>query len=139
MKLTPAAEFAVRGLVVLAQEQGQDPLALKTICERRDLPKEYLAKIFGSLARANIVTPVRGKHGGYVLARERDQITMLEIIEAVEGPVCLNFCQQNPPKCKEFDCPMRPVWTELQETMCDKLSSVTLADCLVPRRRRARK
>jgi len=99
---------------------------LAAICEKRDLSKQYLAKIFGSLARAGLVTPVRGKHGGYVLARPPSEISILDVIEAVEGPVALNFCQSDPPKCDETECPLRPVWTELQTIVADRLRDVTL-------------
>ena len=126
MKLTPAAEFAIRGICVLAEHGGQTPMNLAAICEKRDLSKQYLAKIFGSLARAGLVTPVRGKHGGYTLARAPGEITVLEIIEAIEGPVALNFCQHSPPRCDEVACPLRSVWTELQETVSQRLASVTL-------------
>jgi len=99
---------------------------LAAICEKRNLSKQYLAKIFGSLARAGLVTPVRGKHGGYVLARAPSEISILEVIEAVEGPIALNFCQSEPPKCEEVACPLRPVWTELQEIVSSRLADVTL-------------
>ncbi len=130
MKLSPAAEFAVRGAVVLAKRHGQGPINLDTICKERDLPKQYLAKLFASLARAGLLTPVRGKHGGYLLARDPAEITILEIIEIIEGPIMLNYCQHVPPKCDDFDCAIRDVWRELQSTVRSKLDSVTLQDCL---------
>ncbi len=130
MKLSLAAEFAVRGVLVLAGEDSPEPVNLDTICNRRDLPKQYLAKIFGLLARADIVTPVRGKHGGYLIARPLDKITVLEIIEAVEGPIILNLCQHAPPKCDHTGCALRSVWTELQKIFREKLGGVTLQDCV---------
>jgi Rrf2 family protein len=130
MKLSPAAELAVRGVCVLAEHNSPDPLRLDSICSERDLPREYLAKIFTSLARANLVIPIRGKKGGYRLSREPGEINLLEIIEAVEGPLALNFCQQDPPQCDEEDCPIRPVWSELQQILSEKLSRMTLADCV---------
>ena len=131
MKLTVAAELAVRGVLVLAERFGTEPVPLGRICELRDLPREYMTKIFASLARADLITAVRGKHGGYRLARPPKDISLLEIIEAVEGPIALNFCQHNPPQCDREDCPVRPVWSELQEIIRDKLASASLADCVV--------
>ena len=130
MKLSPAAEFAVRGVLVLADGYGDGPVTLDTICKMRDLSKQYLVKIFASLSRAKLITPIRGKKGGYLLAREPKDITILEIIEAVEGPVTLNFCQSSPPQCERYSCPMREVWAELQDTIRTKLESMTLADCI---------
>jgi Rrf2 family protein len=130
MKLSPAAEFAVRGVLVVAQRAGPGPVSLETICAERDLAPQYLAKIFATLVRADLVTAFRGKHGGYRLAREPQQISILEVIEAIEGPMVLNLCQHDPPRCEETDCPLRPVWSELQEVVREKLGSITLQDCL---------
>jgi Rrf2 family cysteine metabolism transcriptional repressor len=138
MRLSPAAELAIRGVVVLANRHGDGPTTLKAICAARDLPKQYLVKLFSSLAKADIVTAIRGKRGGYVLSREPKQITVLEVIEAVEGPIALNFCQHTPPKCEEYRCRLRPVWTELQGIVRGKLSAVTIGDCVKPRGRAKR-
>jgi Rrf2 family protein len=130
MKLSPAAEIAVQGVMVLAERNGHGPVNLDGICAQRNLPKQYLVKIFSSLAKMDIITPVRGKHGGYLLARDPGQITVLEVIEAVEGPLALNLCQHNPPKCDREDCALRGLWTELQNAMRDKLGTMTLAHCV---------
>ncbi|MFP4106740.1 MAG: RrF2 family transcriptional regulator [Phycisphaerae bacterium] len=130
MRLTPAAELAVRGSIVLAMHHGEGPTPLKTICAERDLPKQYLTKLFSSLARVGLVTPVRGKHGGYLLAKEPADISLLDIIEGIEGELALNYCTTDPPQCEKEDCPVRPVWQDLQEQMREKLSSMSLQDVL---------
>lgn len=131
MKLSPAAELAVRGILVLADNYGKGLLTLADICELRGLSREYLAKVFGLLSRADLITPIRGKKGGYLLSRSPELITLLEVIEAVEGPQALNFCQFDPPKCDHAsDCKVRAVWTDLQAIFIEKLSAVKLSDCL---------
>jgi len=130
MKLSLAAELAVRGVKVLADKYGQGPVTLDTICASRDLPKQYLTKIFASLVRAGLVSPIRGKHGGYRLARDPKLVTLLEVVEAVEGPIFLNFCQHNPSQCDRTDCRIRPIWTDLQEVIRQKLGSITMADAV---------
>jgi Rrf2 family protein len=130
MRLSPAAELSIRGTLVLAEEYGQGPVSLDNICARRALPKQYLVKLFASLTRAGLISPVRGKHGGYLLMREPGQISVLEVIEAVEGPIVLNYCMHDPPQCDREGCPMRGVWGELQDTIRQKLASMTLAGCL---------
>jgi Rrf2 family protein len=131
MKLSPAAELAIRGSLVLAQQYGKGPTTLADICELRDLSREYLAKVFGQLTRADIVTPIRGKNGGYVLAHDPKDINLLDIITAVEGPQYLNLCQYDPPKCDNAPtCKVHLVWTELQEIFENRLRSATLADCI---------
>lgn len=130
MKLSPAAELAVRGILVLAEQYGEGPTTLDAICAKRELPKQYLVKIFSSLTKADLITPVRGKKGGYLLAREPGEVTLLEVIEAVEGPIVLNFCQYPKPKCEEANCPIRPVWTRLQKVVREELGGVTLGACV---------
>lgn len=130
MKLSLAAELAVRGVMVLSERYGQGPVTLDVICASRELPKQYLTKIFASLVKAGLVTPIRGKHGGYTLMRKPAEITVLEVVEAVEGPIILNFCQQSPPQCDRTNCRIRPVWADLQKTIRQKLGSLSLADCL---------
>jgi len=117
-------------MVVLSERYGQGvPVTLETVCTQRSLPREYLAKIFASLARARLVTPVRGKGGGFSLSRLPSQISLLEVIEAVQGPIVLNFCQHNPPQCDQVNCPARDLWTELQKLVREKLAGMSLADC----------
>jgi len=130
MKLSPAAEFAIRGMVVLSERYGQGvPVTLETVCTQRSLPREYLTKIFASLARARLVTPIRGKGGGFSLSRPPSQISLLEVIEAVQGPIVLNFCQHNPPQCDQVNCLIRDLWSELQKLIREKLAGMSLAGC----------
>lgn len=116
MRLSPAAEFAVRGALVLAERSGQGPVTLGTICSQRDLSRQYLVKIFALLIKAGIITPVRGKRGGYLLARDPASITLLEVIEAVEGPIILNLCQRIPPRCDRYQCTCDPCGRACKET-----------------------
>ena len=127
MRLSMAAELAVRGILVLAEHNGQGPFALEEICRQRNLPRQYLTKIFGQLSRANLIRAVRGKGGGYVLARPPGDITLLAVIEAVEGPLAVNLCQQTPSCCQNStSCPVQPVWRDLQEKIRQALSAHTL-------------
>jgi len=128
LALSQAAELAVRGVQVLAQRFGGKPVPLDEICRVRDLPKQYLIKLFAMLSRAGLIVPVRGKGGGYKLAREPKDITLLEVIEAVEGPIAVNLCQETPVRCDFNECPVRPVWSDIQGYLREKLGSVTLED-----------
>lgn len=105
-------------------------MTLEAICSQRSISRQYLAKIFSALVRAGLVTAVRGKLGGYSLAREPSAITLLDVIEAVEGPITLNLCQHNPSKCDRIGCALRPVWAGIQDDIRSRLGSLTLAACL---------
>ena len=113
----------------MAQEYGRGPVSISQVCRRRKLARQYLVKIFGILSRAGLIVPVRGKRGGYMLARRPGDITLLEVIETVEGPIALNLCQYLPPRCEELNCPLRPVWRDLQEKVRRTLGSVTMDRC----------
>jgi DNA-binding IscR family transcriptional regulator len=65
-----------------------------------------------------------------MLAQDPGEVSLLDIIEAIEGPIQLNYCQHNPSQCDEESCPIRPLWKELQETIRSKLSAMKLSDCL---------
>jgi Rrf2 family protein len=133
MKLSMAAELAVRGILELVERHGQPaPLTLEDICQKRDLPRQYLTKIFGQLGRANLIAAVRGKNGGYRLARPPQQITLLEVIEAVEGPLAVNLCQHTPSRCEQAECRARDVWCNVQQHLRAALSAKTLDQLIQP-------
>ncbi len=129
MRVRPAVEFAIRGMLVLAERHGQGPVALDAICAHRDLPKQYLTKIFNSLTRSGLILPVRGKGGGFLLARPPAATSLLEVIEAIQGPVAFSLCPPMPDRCPD-DCRMRGLWDGLQGYIRDKLSATSLADCV---------
>ena len=131
MRLSPAAEYAIRGALVLAEHYGQGPVSLGKVCKVRGLSKEYMTKLFSVLARAGLVQSVRGKRGGYVLARDPVEIPLLSLIEVVEGPLVMNFCLFDPPQCHRAPtCPVHPVWVDIQDYAKKRLAAFTLADCL---------
>lgn len=132
MRLSPAAELAIRGSLILAKRHNQGPVTLGMICDDDPrLSREYLARVFGMMARAGIVRPIRGKNGGYVLTRDPQEISLLEVIESIEGPQALNICQNNPPLCEHVEtCKVQKVWKELQSVFDRKLSGVNLGDCI---------
>lgn len=114
----------------MAERSGQGPVTLEAICSQRAISRQYLAKIFSALGKAGLVRAVRGKLGGYVLARAPENVTLLEVIEAVEGPITLNLCQHDPPKCDRIGCALRPVWGAIQEDIRSRLGALSLAECL---------
>jgi Rrf2 family protein len=126
MKLSMAAELAVRGILALAERYGREPVPLEEICQQRKLPKEYLTKIFSLLGRAGLIRAVRGKRGGYVLARSPREVTLLAVVEAVEGPLAVNLCQHTPSRCDQDDCRVRPIWADIQNKVRQALAGFTL-------------
>ena len=79
-----------------------------------------------------MISAVRGKRGGHKLAKPPGEITLLAVIEAVEGPLAVNLCQHEPARCQELDCPVRPVWSEIQQKIWSILEATTLAQMVRP-------
>ena len=126
MKLSSRAELAVKVMLVLAEHDDGQTLPLAEVCRLRGLPRDNTARIFGMLVRAELVEAVRGRHGGYRLVKPASEISLLDVMEAVDGPLAINFCQYHPPRCDNVDCPVRPVWDEIQQTIRSVLSARTL-------------
>ncbi len=131
MKLSTRGKYGLYAMVYLAQKAGDGPQSLKAIAEL-GLPDQYLEQLLGSLRRAGLVNTVRGAQGGYQLARPTDQITILHIIEAMEGPLNLSECTCGEEvACPRSEgCPSRGVWEYLTSSINGLLDSITLSDML---------
>ena len=129
MRLTTKGRFAVTAMVDLSMRQTRGPVTLATISERQRISLSYLEQLFGKLRRANLVNSVRGPGGGYNLAKPAADITMADIIVAVDEPIDATLCggKEN---CGDDDqrCMTHDLWATLNAKMQDYLSSVSLAD-----------
>ncbi len=92
MRLTTKGRFAVTAMIDLASRQGDGPVTLAGIAERQRISLSYLEQLFGKLRRHNLVSSVRGPGGGYRLARAMDEITVADIIIAVDEPLDATQC-----------------------------------------------
>jgi len=126
MKLSTAASLGIQGVLVLAGRHGAGTITLDEICRAGELPRDYMARVFSRLARAGLVVAVRGKNGGYRLGRDPESISLLEVIEAIDGRLALNLCQHDPPQCEQVGCPVRPVWSRIQQRVSDVLASKSI-------------
>jgi Rrf2 family protein len=129
MQITKAAEYGVLGLVALARRPLGDVVMIDVICEEEDVPKSFMGKIFQSLARAGIVRSARGSGGGFSLAKAPLDITALEIIEAVEGPIALQRCLDEEVGCEHSGgCALCSLLAEAQDKVREVFDGTTLAD-----------
>ncbi|HOG17537.1 MAG TPA: Rrf2 family transcriptional regulator [Syntrophales bacterium] len=129
LHLTRRADYAIRGMVFLATKPGQEMASLKEIAAQVDVPQALLAKIFQQFGKFGLVRSCRGTGGGFILGRSPEKITLLEIVEAAEGPISMNRCLVGKGLCdREKFCTVHPVWMEVQDKMKDILGSVTLKD-----------
>ena len=118
----------MRAMVELAREYGDGPVLLATVAKRQQLSPKYLHALLSSLKRAGLVQSRRGAGGGYELGRPPACITLLEVLEALEGPVLVTDCLADDAHCDIMGrCSTRGLWFELSETITKLLGSKTLA------------
>jgi Rrf2 family transcriptional regulator, iron-sulfur cluster assembly transcription factor len=127
LQLTRGGEYAVRAMTYLARFPEGHVAALHEIGRAQDIPESFLAKILQSLVHAGLAVSQRGARGGFALARPAAEITMRDVIEAVDGPVSLNQCVLWPEDCpRSHDCEAHKAWARAQTQMMDVLGTVTM-------------
>jgi Rrf2 family iron-sulfur cluster assembly transcriptional regulator len=128
MRLTTKGRFAVTAMVDLAMRQNRGPVTLAAISERQHISLSYLEQLFGKLRRRSLVTSVRGPGGGYNLARPANEVTVAEIVSAVDEPLDATQCGGKENCLDDRRCMTHDLWATLNEKMHEYLSSVTLGD-----------
>ncbi|MFY9114797.1 MAG: Rrf2 family transcriptional regulator [Dethiobacteria bacterium] len=144
MRLSMRAEYGVRAMVVLALKFNRGLIPLKEIARKERISYQYLEQIFPLLKKAELVDSVRGRHGGYRLAREPADVSVGDIINAVEGPIAPTRCvarghDHGQSNCCKFpeDCVTRKVWTKLRDHIVDFVDNISLEDMVNWSRERA--
>ena len=130
MKISTKGRYALRVMIELAREGGEQPLALRAVAERQHITLKYLENITTMLLREGLVTSMRGKAGGYRLSRSAEQYTVYEILRATEGELEPVHClTSGAPACPlEAQCPTLPVWKGLSKVVKDYLEGITLGE-----------
>jgi Rrf2 family protein len=126
MQITRQADYAVRAVLYLAQRQPGDRVSTAEVGRAQKIPVSFLAKIVAQLAAAGVLHTTRGAHGGLWLARPAETLSVLEVVEAIDGPMALNACVLDPVACElTGDCPVRAVWCEAQADLARRLAQAT--------------
>ena len=129
MHLTRQSDYGVRAILHLANLPYGEVVQTREIAAREDIPGKYLPSIIRTLARAGLIRTLRGNQGGVTLAKPPEEISLREVIEAVEGPIILVQCLRGPKQCAhEEDCSFMPVCENLQNMLVGQLESTTFAD-----------
>jgi Rrf2 family protein len=124
MQITRMADYATRVLIHLAALPAGSRANRVTLAKLADVPMEFLGKVLQALTRARLICSHRGVNGGFELARASSDISMLDILEAIEGPVTLNTCLAHANACpRQWWCAAHEVWSEAQEALKKVLSA----------------
>lgn len=128
MQLTRAADYAVRVMIHLATLPAENRVFLPDLAKATAAPESFLSKVMQALVRKELIASRRGRRGGFAILPRGRVATMREVIEAIDGPVCLNVCLNGGKDCERKSwCPAHPVWARAQRAMVEVLMSVTVS------------
>ncbi len=131
MLSTRASDYALRGMVYLAKQPAGKLTMASEIAGAEDMPEYFFSKIFQTLAKSGLVNSFRGSNGGFTLAKSPAEIGVVEVIEAIDGPISVSKCATSPDACdRSGACPFNSYWREAQESTMSVLGKYTLADAL---------
>jgi Rrf2 family cysteine metabolism transcriptional repressor len=141
MMFSTKAEYGVRVMVELARRAGGDPIPLAEIAAHDGLPLAYLEHLVARLRKAGLVDSRRGSRGGYMLSRPAGEISMADVVQALEGSIapieCISEASDGSIVCsressREHVCPTKLLWTRVRLSIVSTLRETTLADLLQP-------
>ena len=131
MQITRQADYAVRAVLYLARVGNAERTATSIIAKEQNIPPSFLAKIISQLSIAGLLHTSRGARGGVTLARDPKEITLLEVVEAIDGPIQLNECVQGEGICSfEDSCPIRAVWCDAQDELVTRLKKTNFGELM---------
>ena len=126
MQITRQADYAVRAVLFLSQIEPDERASTSQIAEDQRIPPSFLAKIVSQLSVAGLLQTSRGARGGVSLARSPEEISILDVVEAIDGPILLNECVADGGVCVFGDtCDIRPVWCDAQLELVTRLQATT--------------
>lgn len=129
MRLTKGTDYGARGVIYLAKLPPGAVVLVGEVAQAEGLPESYLAKIFQDLSKQGLIHSHRGAKGGFSLARPPAEITLREVIEAIEGPIALCRCLSPFEGCaRKEDCALFPVLARVQEELLEALSRTTVQE-----------
>lgn len=128
MRLTARSEYGVLALIDLGCRHGSGPVSAREVAERQGIPLKFLEQLLAGLRKAGLVNAVRGARGGFVLAREPKDISVLEIVEALEGPLAPTTCDGGHLCGRSGVCAAAGVWSRATDALRQVFESTTLAD-----------
>jgi Rrf2 family protein len=129
MKLSRGGDYGLRTVLALAERPPDTVVSVRELSQEQGVPAAFLAKIVGRLTEAGILRTERGATGGTALATDSASITMLAVVEAIDGPIVLNYCVACPSACRfGSDCVVMDAWAEAQAQLRRTLAEANFAE-----------
>lgn len=124
-------EYTIRALMHVVTEGGVERFQAKDVCEKAGIPESFTRKVFQALVQGSFLEAARGPGGGYVLTKHPRDISLLEIIKAVDGEGTFDHCIMGLPQCeREHPCPLHEVWAGAKQQLLEQIEAKTLQDLL---------
>jgi Rrf2 family protein len=129
MLITRATEYAIRALLYLAKQPKGEIVLKRDICSTQDITPAFLTKILQPLIKEGIVGSQRGVGGGFYLLKDPEEVTLLDVVKAEEGPLYLNHCIAQKGICeKDVFCPVHGAWHEIRKELMATLNRYSFAN-----------
>ena len=131
MKLSTKGRYGLKAMFQLSLNENNGPLPLRNIASKQNISEQYLEQLFSSLKKSGLVKSVRGAQGGYLLSKEAKDITVGDILIALEGPVSLSDCLLDDYVCENSSkCITKVVWERIKKGIEEVTNSITLQDMI---------
>ena len=132
MKISTKGRYGLRILMDLAIHQSEKPRLIRDIAKSQQISEKYISRLVIALRKAGLIRSVRGVNGGFHIAMKPEEITLLDVIEVMEGPLSIVDCVKAPKRCAMHEnCAPREIWCKLNEDIRGLMRQTTLADILV--------
>lgn len=128
MQITRQADYAVRAVYYLASMEPGERATTKKIAEMQNIPPSFLAKIIAQLTIVELLQTTRGVHGGVSLARDPEDISLLDVVEAIDGPIMVNACTKEDYDCSIKNCGVRAIWRDAQADLVNRLKAARFSN-----------
>lgn len=131
MKMSTKGRYGIKAMLELALVYDREMISVRSIAEKQNISELYLEQIFSMLRREELIKSLRGAKGGYSLARSPREITIKNIMDALEGPISISNCIEKDASCDNLDrCATRVLWVKIRDAIDNIFSSVTLQDII---------
>ena len=131
MKISTKGRYGLRILMDLALHQSEKPRLIRDIAKSQQISEKYISRLVIALRKGGMIRSVRGVNGGFHLAMKPEDITLLDVIEVMEGPLSIVDCVFTPKSCdRSGNCAAREIWSKLNSDIRALMSGITLADIL---------
>jgi Rrf2 family protein len=141
MRFSAKAEYGVKAILELATQPRQGPVQVRNIAKNQGLPVRFLEQVMNSLKKAGLVESIRGSQGGYLLNRSPKEITLGDVLKAIDGQMTEKRCisDRKRPRCEDAgNCVVQDIWVEVKQSFIDILNSITLQDLCDRKRQKER-